>query len=274
MQNNPDRELAALGTANIVGGCFMTLPAFGGFGRSKLNAQSGGKTQMSNVFLSVISLLCALFISPCLYYVPKPALSAMSCAVGISMVEEFYYDIAFFWSIRGWHEIALMIIVSTCILLHSMSLGIAVGLVLTLMMVIHSSSHSKAKPILTTVSARDQHGIENGCASIEIIGCVTFFNVNDLTRKVQACLSNPTSAHYLLLDCTGVERIDACSVQILVEMMRELTRRDIEVILVLPLKQCTTSNAGIDTLKGASSRWAKSRQEGRAFMGQGHAHLR
>ncbi len=39
-----NRELVALGTANLVGGVFMALPAFGGYGRSKVNASTGGKT--------------------------------------------------------------------------------------------------------------------------------------------------------------------------------------------------------------------------------------
>ena len=41
-----NRELVALGVANLVGGCFSALPAFGGYGRSKVNASTGGKTPM------------------------------------------------------------------------------------------------------------------------------------------------------------------------------------------------------------------------------------
>ncbi|KAI4120391.1 MAG: hypothetical protein LQ347_007098, partial [Umbilicaria vellea] len=65
-----NRELVALGVANIVGGCFMSLPAFGGYGRSKVNASTGGRTPMSSIILSLISLLCVLFILPYFYYLP------------------------------------------------------------------------------------------------------------------------------------------------------------------------------------------------------------
>jgi MFS superfamily sulfate permease-like transporter len=67
---SPNRELVALGVANLVGGCFCALPAFGGYGRSKVNASTGGKTPMSSVFLSIITVICVLFLLPAFYYLP------------------------------------------------------------------------------------------------------------------------------------------------------------------------------------------------------------
>ena len=65
-----NRELVALGAANILGGCFMALPAFGGYARSKVNAATGGKTPMSSIFLSLITVICVLFVLPYFYYLP------------------------------------------------------------------------------------------------------------------------------------------------------------------------------------------------------------
>lgn len=65
-----NRELVALGVANVLGGVFMALPAFGGYGRSKVNSSTGGRTPMSSVFLSLISVGCVLFLLPYFYYIP------------------------------------------------------------------------------------------------------------------------------------------------------------------------------------------------------------
>jgi MFS superfamily sulfate permease-like transporter len=70
IQLSPNRELVALGVANLVGGCFMALPAFGGYGRSKVNASTGGKTPMSSIFLSLITVICILYLLPYFYYLP------------------------------------------------------------------------------------------------------------------------------------------------------------------------------------------------------------
>jgi MFS superfamily sulfate permease-like transporter len=70
IQLSANRELVALGTANVVGGLFMALPAFGGYGRSKVNASTGGRTPMSSIFLSLITLICILFLTPFFHYLP------------------------------------------------------------------------------------------------------------------------------------------------------------------------------------------------------------
>lgn len=70
MNLSANRELVALGVANLFGGLFMALPAFGGYGRSKVNASTGGKTPMSSIFLSIITLVCIFFLLPYFYYIP------------------------------------------------------------------------------------------------------------------------------------------------------------------------------------------------------------
>lgn len=70
MHMSANREMVALGVANLVGGCFMSLPAFGGYGRSKVNLQTGARSPMSSIFLSIITLVSILVLLPYLYYLP------------------------------------------------------------------------------------------------------------------------------------------------------------------------------------------------------------
>ena len=70
MSISPNRELIALGTANLVGSCFMAIPAFGGYGRSKVNKSTGGKSPMSFILLAVITVISILFLLPYFYYLP------------------------------------------------------------------------------------------------------------------------------------------------------------------------------------------------------------
>lgn len=65
-----NRELVALGVANLVGSCFGAIPSFGGYGRSKVNVSTGGKTPMTSVFLSVITIICVVYLLPAFYYLP------------------------------------------------------------------------------------------------------------------------------------------------------------------------------------------------------------
>lgn len=70
MHMSANREMVALGVANFLGGCFMALPAFGGYGRSKVNSQTGARSPMSSIFLSIITLVCILVLLPYLYFLP------------------------------------------------------------------------------------------------------------------------------------------------------------------------------------------------------------
>lgn len=70
MQLSANRELVALGTANLVGSCFMAIPAFGGYGRSKVNKSTGGTSPMSSIFVSIITVFCIVFMLPWFYYIP------------------------------------------------------------------------------------------------------------------------------------------------------------------------------------------------------------
>lgn len=80
MSLSANRELVALGVANVIGGCFMALPAFGGYGRSKVNASTGGRTPMSSILLSLITILCILFLLPYFYYLPVIPPSPIHCS--------------------------------------------------------------------------------------------------------------------------------------------------------------------------------------------------
>ncbi|KAI9693245.1 MAG: hypothetical protein M1822_005241 [Bathelium mastoideum] len=138
-----NRELVALGIANVVGGCFMALPAFGGYGRSKVNVSTGGLTPMSSVFLSIIAVICVLFLLPYFYYIPKGVLSAMISVVAWSLLEEIPHDLLFFIRIRGIQELSLMFIIFLVTFFFDLKAGIAVGIGLSLLRLVRHSTRPR-----------------------------------------------------------------------------------------------------------------------------------
>lgn len=246
-----NRELIALGTANLVGGCFTTLPAFGGFGRSKLNVQAGGISPMCSIFLSIISLLCVFFILPGLYFVPKAVLSAMASAVGISMMEECPHDIRFFIKVRGWRELSLMAIVFLATACYSMALGIAFGIILTLFTVIRQAAQSRiqilgripgTKHVFEDAELAPEGDQFDQCLIVRIAEPLTFANSGNLRARLRRLEWYGThDAHpslprvrqedrYLVFDVQGLTQIDACATQILTEIVHDYTENGIQII--------------------------------------------
>lgn len=136
-----NRELVALGTINVIGSAFGALPAFGGYGRSKINAISA-RTTTSGAIMGIISLATVGSALKFLHYIPKCILSVITGVIGISLMSEAPAEIAFHWRSRGVDELMTFTITVIATLFYSLEAGIAVGLVYLLIRVIRNSAES------------------------------------------------------------------------------------------------------------------------------------
>jgi len=251
VQLSANRELIALGVANFVGGSFLSIPAFGGYGRSKVNQQTGGKSPMSSVFLSLISLLCILFLLPYFYYLPKPVLSAMISVVAYSLMEEAPHDISFFWKIRGWTELGLMALIFLITIFYSLTLGMAFGVGISVLMVIRHSTRPRIQ-ILGRIpgtnryeNAEGQQTTESieGCLIVKIPEPLTFANTGELKTRLRRLEMYGTSAAHpalprlrsteanrnVIFDIHGVTSIDGSGTQVLAEIVADYRARGVRV---------------------------------------------
>ncbi|KAH6889326.1 sulfate transporter family-domain-containing protein [Thelonectria olida] len=252
IQLSANRELIALGVANLVGGCFMSVPAFGGYGRSKVNKSTGGKSPMSSVFLSLIALLSILFLLPYFYYLPKPVLSAMISVVAWSLIEEAPHDIRFFLRIRGWSELGLMAMIFLATMFYSLTLGMALGIGLSILLVIKHSTRPRIQ-ILGRIpgtnrfenAESDNSSLEfvEGCLIVKIPEPLTFANTGELKSRLRRLeLYGTSKAHpalprlrphdsnrNVIFDIHGVISMDGSGTQVLEEIVRNYHDRGVRV---------------------------------------------
>lgn len=137
-----NRELVALGALNILVSVFGGLPAFGGYGRSKINAISA-KTTMLGAIMGLCTIFTISYLLDALYYVPKCILSAITAVIGILLIDEAPHELWFHWRSRGYNELITFFITVMTTLFFSMEAGIAVGLVYLLIRVIKHSALSR-----------------------------------------------------------------------------------------------------------------------------------
>ncbi|KAK8051479.1 sulfate transporter 4.1 [Apiospora rasikravindrae] len=252
MQLSPNRELVALGTANLIGSCFMAIPAFGGYGRSKVNKSTGGTSPMSSIFVSIITVFCIIFMLPWFYYIPKPVLSALIIVVAYSLIEEAPHDISFFLRIRGWTELALMAIILLVTVFFSLNLGIAIGIGLSLLQVIQHATRPRIQ-ILGRIpgTERFENAEENpehlefieGCLIVKIPEPLTFANTGELKNRLRRLeLYGTSDAHpalprlrshksnrNVIFDIHGVTSLDGSGAQVLEEIVRAYRERGVRV---------------------------------------------
>lgn len=252
IQLSPNRELIALGAANLLGSCFMSLPAFGGYGRSKVNRQTGGKTPMSSIFVSFIALMVVLFGLQLFYYMPKPVLSSLISVVAWSLVEECPHDIYFFLRIRAWQELSLMFLIVLTTIFFSLNMGIAIGIGISLLLVIRHSTRPRIQ-ILGRIPGTNR--FENaeahperlefveGCLIVKIPEPLTFANTGELKNRLRRLeLYGTSKAHpalprlrpqgenrNVIFDVHGVTSMDGSGTQVLEEIVRGYRDRGVRV---------------------------------------------
>ncbi|KAI3319442.1 sulfate transporter 4.1 [Xylariaceae sp. AK1471] len=252
MQLSPNRELIALGTANLVGACFMALPAFGGYGRSKVNKSTGGKSPMSSILLSIMTVICILFLLPWFYYLPKPVLSALIMAVAFSLIEELPEDLVFFVRIKGWIELSLMAIIVLVTVFFSLNLGIAIGIGLSLLQVVRHATRPRIQilgrvPNSDSFANAEEHPEQvefiEGCLIVKIPEPLTFANTGDLKSRLRrlerygTAMAHPAlprlrhqdSNQNVIFDIHGVTSMDGSGTQVLEEIVRKYRERGVRV---------------------------------------------
>ena len=137
-----NRELVALGSINMLGSLFGALPAFGGYGRSKMNALSA-KTTMLGAIMGTCTIFVIFNLLDRFYFVPNCILSVVTTVIGLLLVDEAPYDLYFHWKSRGYSEIFTFCMVVAATLVFSMQAGILVGLGYLLIRVIRNSVKSR-----------------------------------------------------------------------------------------------------------------------------------
>jgi SulP family sulfate permease len=133
----PNKELIALGFGNMVGSFFQTYPATAGFARTAVNDQSGAKTPLASLFAAIIIALCLLFLTPAFYFLPKTVLAAIIIVAAYGLL-----DFSMPKNLLNYNLRDLIILNTTFIITLFIGIkeGILVGIILSLVMLIYSST--------------------------------------------------------------------------------------------------------------------------------------
>lgn len=251
-----NRELVALGVANIMGSLVRALPSFGGYGRSKINALSGARTQLSGLVLCTVTILAIAFLMPYFYYLPKCVLSAVISVVGLSLIEEAPQDIKFYWQIGGYEDLLTLFLTLFCTVFLSVESGIAIGVGFSLIRVIHHSTRPRIQilgripgtNIFENADRVQPDRLEEieGCLIVKIPEPLTFANTGDLRNRLRRFevygtmrvhpsyprIRQEEMTRHLVIDLHGMTECDSSAVQILLEIVQSYARdRGIPVLL-------------------------------------------
>ncbi|KAG1738204.1 sulfate transporter family-domain-containing protein [Suillus lakei] len=276
---SPNRELVALGAANLFGSFVPgTLPAFGSIVRSKINGDVGARTQLASLVTAGITLLATFYLLPYLYYLPRCVLASIICLFVISLFGEVPHDLMYYWRIGAWTDLAMMFLTFSLSVIWNIEIGIIVSLIISLLLVIKRSSHTRMI-ILGRIPGTDQWGpiADNpgaedvpGILIVRIRESLDFANTAQLKERLRRLeLYGPERTHpseeprrqpasTLVFHMADVETCDASAVQIFHELLETYQNRGVE-LFVTHLRSGPREmfeRAGIEELLGSEAFFA------------------
>jgi len=140
------KEMFAVSISNIVVGIVGGFPSTASLPRTALNINSGATSRCSAFFMSVIICGLAAAMLHLFDYCPLPMVAAMICVVAVRMVE--IHHITNFWKLDKVMFIISLFVAAVC-LYKDPTVGIAVGMIISLLMYSERSSKVHSELVMT-----------------------------------------------------------------------------------------------------------------------------
>jgi len=151
-----NRELFAIGSANVLGSLFQSIPVSGSFSRSAVNQRAGARTPIPNAVAAVLIGLTLLILTPLVYHMPMPAIAAIIVVSGSGLIdpEELLYLIR--TKKREAFIAALTMVVTLTVGIQE---GIVVGIAASIVAALYRLSRPKMAELGHVTGTRSYHDL-------------------------------------------------------------------------------------------------------------------
>jgi SulP family sulfate permease len=233
---SPNRELVALGSANILAGVWQGFPVSASQSRTSIVDSSGGLTQVAQLVLALGLLVFLFFLTGLIALLPKVALGAILIVTAVGMLEVaslkrlYRIDRVEFGIAAG---------VTLVILIAGVVPGIILGLLLSLTMVLIDISrpHDAVLRIRRSDAKfhdcrEDEEGTDTipGLLVYRPYAPLIFANVRYVMTRVRTLVAAADPpVKWLVIDAQAIFDMDVTAAQRFAELDRELAENGIEL---------------------------------------------
>ena len=232
---DPNRELIALGAANLGSALSGGFPVTGGFSRSVVNYDAGAATQVASVLTAFGIALAAVFLTPALYYLPKATLAATIIVAVSSLLDTRILKVAWRYSRSDFVAVAITIAIT---LLAGVELGVLSGILASISLHLHKTSQPHvavlgAVPGTEHFRNVDRHNVvtHSNLVSLRIDESLYFANASYLETVIDTLTAGRDALEHVILQCAAVNEIDLSALEVLEEINRRLMNRGIKLHL-------------------------------------------
>lgn len=222
--HDPDAELVAQGTGNLVAPFFGGIAATGALARTATNVRSGARSPLAAIFHAVFVLLAVLALAPILGYLPMASLAALLLVVAWNMSEIKHFGHAL--KVAPKSDVLVLL---TCFLLtvvFDMVVSVTVGVMLAALLFMRRMAEVSGARLV------DQHplltGLPKSVLVYEVAGPLFF----GAAQKAMSALHRvPSGIKVVILDLSSVPAMDATGLVSLETAVERLQALGVYVVL-------------------------------------------
>ncbi len=238
--HNPNRELIGQGIGNSIAGLFGGLPGAGATIRTVVNINAGGKTKISGMITGIFLLVILLAIGPLASKIPAAVLAGILMTVGIGVMD--YKGLKAVPSMPS-AEVVVMLVVLLLSTFWNLVYAVGVGLIIASLVFMKKMGDSTAdksdvKSLKAEKSWKDESEFPEEMKEkvfIKHIKGPIFFGSTSFIQVLAKQI--PASASHVIIRMDKVPYIDQTGLYALEDVMLELEKNDIHILIVDVQKQ-------------------------------------
>ncbi|MEL6917777.1 MAG: SulP family inorganic anion transporter, partial [Bacteroidota bacterium] len=249
-KHKPNKELVGQGIGNSIAAIFGGIPGAGATIRTVVNINAGGKTKISGMIAGIILLIILLALGPVASQIPAAVLAGILVTVGIGVMD--YKGLRAIPSlpkdlklgpIKLSSEVIIMLVVLVLSSVWNLVYAVGIGLIIASLMFMKkmgdiTSERSDVKPLIEEKAWADESRFPKDLKEKVFIkhikGPLFFGSTSDFQ---QLATQIPHTARSVIIRMERMQYIDQSGLYALEDVLLDLKKNEIDVLLVNVLKQ-------------------------------------
>ena len=230
-----NRELFALGVADVGAAFTGGYPVTGGFSRSLVNYTTGARTPVASLVSAGLVAISLTWLTPLFFHIPHAALAAIIIVAVIGLID--LKTPLQLWRYSRPDAIASLV-TFIAVLAMGIETGILMGVVSTIAMLMWNMSRPHIAEVGRLGNSEHFRNIErhnanqlDGTFAFRIDESLNFANAPFLESYLQEQLADRKDIQQVLLVASGINDIDATGIEILETIVRELKSAKVEFFM-------------------------------------------
>ena len=232
----PNQELISLGLANVFGSFFQSFATTGGFSRTAVNDQAGAKTGLAAIISVLLIVITLLFLTPLFYNLPNTILASVIMVAVFGLID--YKEAIYLWKSNR-TDFFLLVTTFIATLTIGIEKGIALGVVLSLAMVIYKTTKPHVAVLANIHGTHFYRNIERFGEDVVLkkdilivrfdaqlyFANTTFFK--DTLEELS--LKKGDKLKLIIIDCESMNNLDSSGIHALLETIDVYTSKNIKI---------------------------------------------